>query len=134
MYVLFLLHSILPNLSRSRRALAALTRPVLFSSLILVDPVIAPPYVDRSANVFALALGAVQRRHTWKNREEAKRLLAANPFFAAWDPEVLDNYVQFALTQVNDGGEGAGVKLKMPGVQVCPRLPGVQICVHSFHR
>ena len=84
---------------------------------------IAPPYVDRSANVYALALGAVQRRHTWRNREEAKKLLAANPFFAAWDPEVLDNYVRFALTRANDGAEDAGVKLKMPGVQVRPTLP-----------
>ncbi|KAL5514866.1 hypothetical protein ACEPAG_2182 [Sanghuangporus baumii] len=96
--------------------LASITCPALFSSLVLVDPVIAPPYTDRGPSVGALAFGAVQRRHTWKNREEARKLFAASPFFAAWDPEVLDNYVQFALTLIGDGG-GTSVKLKMPGVQ-----------------
>ncbi|KAL5520619.1 hypothetical protein ACEPAF_2620 [Sanghuangporus sanghuang] len=96
--------------------LAAITRPALFSSLILVDPVITPPYIKRGPLTEARAFGAVQRRHTWKNREEARKLFAANPFFAAWDPEVLDNYVQYALAFVGDDA-GNGVKLKMPGVQ-----------------
>ena len=81
-----------------------------------------------------MVLGAVQRRHTWKDREEAKRSFATNPFFAAWDPEVLDNYVQFALARFSDGGEDAGVKLKMPGVQVCPRLSGFQNFTQVTHR
>ena len=98
------------------RTLAAINNPALFSSLILVDPVICPPYVTRGPNVRVLALGSVQRRHTWKTREEARTQLASSRYFAAWDPEVLDNYVQFGLTPTDDGT----VKLKMPGVQVSP--------------
>ncbi|KAL5478289.1 hypothetical protein ACEPAI_2473 [Sanghuangporus weigelae] len=113
--------------------LAAITRLALFSSLILVDPVITPPYTDRGPFIDALAFGAVQRRHTWTNREEARKLFAASPFFAAWDPEVLDNYVQFALALIGDDG-GTSVKLKMPGVQEAVVFAESRVSFEIFER
>ncbi|OCH94591.1 alpha/beta-hydrolase [Obba rivulosa] len=104
-------------------AYAAITYPQLFSSLILVDPIIfphesagtldprsgVPDSVGRHHNV----TGAIQRRDRWASREEALRLFSAISFFAAWDPAVLELYVECALCDDPDGG----VRLKMPGIQ-----------------
>ncbi|TDL19494.1 alpha/beta-hydrolase [Rickenella mellea] len=79
--------------------LAALTHPSLFSSLILVDPVITAPWIVRATHLKTMVLGAIRRRAVWDSREEARRLFAANPFFAAWDPKVLDTYVEHGLVQ-----------------------------------
>jgi hypothetical protein len=43
------------------------------------------------------------------------KALKKNPFFAAWDPAVLDIYVECALHLDPDGRR---VRLKMPGVLV----------------
>lgn len=48
-------------------------------------------------------------------REEALNALANSPFFAAWDPEVLDAYITYCLTPEKDG---SGVRLKLPAIQV----------------
>lgn len=51
--------------------LAALTYPRLFSSLILVDPIIIRPghfEECEDAYLVALALGALQRRDVWPSR------------------------------------------------------------------
>ncbi|KAJ7272024.1 Alpha/beta hydrolase family-domain-containing protein [Mycena haematopus] len=92
---------------------AALTHPRLFTALTLVDPVInrfgTPTQDPRSM----LLDGAVARRDTWPSREDAHKTLAANPFFAAWDPRVLDAYVAHGLVEAPDGS----VRLAMPGIQ-----------------
>ncbi|EMD37002.1 hypothetical protein CERSUDRAFT_155418 [Gelatoporia subvermispora B] len=104
-------------------AYAALIHPQLFSSLILIDPIIfpyegegtldprlgVPDSINRNTNV----VGAIQRRDRWTSREEALRLFGATPFFAAWDPEVLKIYVECGLYDAPDGS----VRLKMPGIQ-----------------
>ncbi|KAI5116417.1 hypothetical protein M0805_008492 [Coniferiporia weirii] len=102
-------------------ALAAITTPCLFTGLLLVDPVIAPPYVDRSGLIYDFVIGAVQRRSEWADRDEARRLFAASPFFSVWDPEVLETYISCCLTEIerdNDVNKSTqGVKLKMSGIQ-----------------
>ncbi|KAF8632402.1 hypothetical protein AX17_004843 [Amanita inopinata Kibby_2008] len=97
-------------------ALAALTNPDLFSSLILLDPVIVKPLKpeDPKDHTDRLTLGALARRETWKSKDEALSLFKANPFFAAWDPAVLDIYVECGLYPSPDG---EGVRLKMSGLQ-----------------
>ena len=51
------------------------------------------------------------------HREEAHRLFSQSPFFAAWDPEVLDIYVECGLyTPSNAQGQNEA-RLKMPGYQ-----------------
>ncbi|KAH8112353.1 Alpha/beta hydrolase family-domain-containing protein [Phellopilus nigrolimitatus] len=101
-------------------ALAALTAPRLFSRLLLVDPVIVPPYIDRTNGIYNFVIGAAQRRGEWKDRNETHRLFSASPFFSAWDPAVLDIYVECGLTPLKHDSadlEDGGVALKMPGIQ-----------------
>jgi hypothetical protein len=45
--------------------------------------------------------------------EEAKQSFLQNPFFASWDPAVLDIYLSCGLTHTTEGS----VTLKMPGIQ-----------------
>ncbi|KAI6015280.1 Alpha/Beta hydrolase protein [Pisolithus orientalis] len=76
-------------------ALAAVNFPKLFSSLILVDPVV----VNYGSYDFGSELirGALIRRDTWSSREEALRLFKQRPFFASWHPDVLKSYVDYWL-------------------------------------
>jgi len=46
--------------------------------------------------------------------KEAYQNLAANPFFAQWDPDVLKAYVDYNMKPCADG-----VTLKTTSVQVC---------------
>ncbi|KIJ22692.1 hypothetical protein M422DRAFT_276845 [Sphaerobolus stellatus SS14] len=61
---------------------------------------------------------AAQRRSTWNSQEEAAAGFKKSPFFAAWDPTVLDKYIQYAIAP-NPGGPEGSVMLKMSGVQEC---------------
>ncbi|KIN97917.1 hypothetical protein M404DRAFT_867768 [Pisolithus tinctorius Marx 270] len=91
--------------------LAALNFPKLFSSLILVDPVIFN-YGCHDLG-FKLARDALMRRDTWCSREEALRLFGQRSFFTSWHPDVLKLYVDYGLTTDASGG----VKLKTTPVQ-----------------
>ncbi|KAF9517112.1 hypothetical protein BS47DRAFT_1314716 [Hydnum rufescens UP504] len=91
----------------------ACANPNIFHSITLVDPIILPESTYRAEqNVIA----ALLRRQSWSSREEAKALFLRNPFFNVWVPEVLDLYVQYALTDISPS-EGGGVRLKMNGFQ-----------------
>jgi hypothetical protein len=48
------------------------------------------------------------------SREDALRFFKANPFFNAWDPTVLNLYVEHGIRPSPDGN---GVQLKMNGIQ-----------------
>lgn len=50
---------------------------------------------------------------TCLSREEAYKLFRNSPFFGAWDPKVLELFVDHGLV-----AEDGGVRLKMPGLQV----------------
>ncbi|EIM87275.1 alpha/beta-hydrolase [Stereum hirsutum FP-91666 SS1] len=92
--------------------LGAYNHPFLFSGLVLVDPVIIPRDYDRSEDLQVYLSGALGRRQEWASREEARRLLNA-PFFARWDPAVLDSYVEHGMYSTPNGS----VRLKTTGVQ-----------------
>ncbi|KAG2159382.1 Alpha/beta hydrolase family-domain-containing protein [Suillus bovinus] len=91
--------------------LAAVNFPALFSSIILVDPVIING--GYSSHFNRLTLAALSRREHWPSREEALRLFKASPFFRAWHPDTLQLYVTYGLTKDSQGG----VKLKMSALQ-----------------
>ncbi|KAK7678053.1 hypothetical protein QCA50_018994 [Cerrena zonata] len=98
-------------------ALAAVNHPSLFSSIIFVDPMIRalrPDFPLVSFGTRRKTSRALSRRNHWSSREEARRLFLKSPFFQAWDPAVLDAYVQHGLIEDPNSG---GVKLKMPGFQ-----------------
>ncbi|CDO74601.1 hypothetical protein BN946_scf184586.g6 [Trametes cinnabarina] len=94
---------------------AAIAYPILFKSIILVDAMVMPSHgtTISTESTRNYVRGAIQRRDGWSSRDEARRQFAATPFFAAWDPTVLDIYVECGLHEAQDGQ----VKLKMPGIQ-----------------
>ncbi|KAG5644670.1 hypothetical protein DXG03_007969 [Asterophora parasitica] len=102
-------------------ALAALTQPKLFSSIILIDPVIVKPtghLIHKSEHTDRLVVGAILRRETWPSREEAFDILKKSPFFGAWDPAVLKIYIECGTYDTIDPATGKSViRLKMPGIQ-----------------
>ena len=97
------------------RVMAALEVPALFTSIVLVDPVITETSINRSHVLYNFLVNTMLRRQSWPSREEARKALANSPFFAAWNPEVLDVYVQYCLTPQKDGN---GVRLKLSPIQV----------------
>ncbi|CAE6436645.1 unnamed protein product [Rhizoctonia solani] len=95
-------------------ARAAIDSPILFSSIILVDPIIYPLYAIRNYSADFLAEGALTRRERWPDREIAKSNFLKSPFFRAWHPDVLADHVKYGITE-----EGEGVRLKCSGFQEC---------------
>ncbi|KAF5350679.1 hypothetical protein D9756_008735 [Leucocoprinus leucothites] len=101
---------------------AALENPKLFSSLVLIDPVIIKPY-DRQEQGLAdsrtngLIYGALNRRESWPSKEDALASFKQNPFFSIWDPEVLKIYVECGIYDTQDSEGNPIARLKMPGIQ-----------------
>ncbi|KAG8913089.1 hypothetical protein FRC00_003083, partial [Tulasnella sp. 408] len=103
-------------------ARAAIDFPSLFSSLVLVDPVIMPALdKDPSGGIEKLQAGAVARRSRWSSREEALESFRKTPFFQAWSPAALETYVTEGIVSDPAGG----VKLKQSGFHVHSRLPSL---------
>lgn len=93
---------------------AAITEPALFSSLILVDPMIRPhPKGELSITpaTYQFTVGAIARQIHWPSRDDARKRFLASPFFAAWHPAVLELYLECGLYDDPNGG----VSLKTPG-------------------
>ncbi|KAB5595487.1 Argonaute-like protein [Ceratobasidium theobromae] len=88
---------------------AILDSPKLFSSAILVDPVIYPSFVLTRSKLHLLTKGTLVRRDYWPDREKAKAGLLDSLFFQSWNPEVLADYVDYGMYEF----EGQ-VKLKCP--------------------
>jgi hypothetical protein len=62
------------------------------------------------------------------NREEASASLASNPFFASWDPAVLETYVQHGISPSPDGG----VQLKTSAIQEATTFADVYSAGDAF--
>ncbi|KAG1819104.1 Alpha/beta hydrolase family-domain-containing protein [Suillus subaureus] len=92
--------------------LAALHFPALFSSMILLDATLDPfqGYVWEHNQYFVGA--TLIRRDQWPSREDALRSFKSSPMFSAWDPDVLQHYVDFGLYE----DESGCVRLKTPPV------------------
>ncbi|MBC7260985.1 MAG: alpha/beta hydrolase [Chloroflexi bacterium] len=90
----------------------AVSHPELFRALVLIDPVILPPYV---APVWALVMilrlnrrarlpaGARRRRIEWPNREVLFRAYRAAPVFARWQDAFLRDYITSGTTEQPSG-------------------------------
>jgi len=85
-------------------ARAAALAPELFSSIILIEPIILPPPYSR-ANI-PLARAAQRRRNRFASREAAYERFASGPM-ATWKPDALAGYVDFGFI---DDGEGVAIK------------------------
>lgn len=70
----------------------SLIHPRLFASVILIDPVI-----QRNGSTlgnFMLPFLSTFRRDIWASREEAAASFRKSPFYKAWDPRVLDLWIE----------------------------------------
>ncbi|KAI1337002.1 prolyl aminopeptidase-like protein [Xylariaceae sp. FL0016] len=75
----------------------SLLHPRLFSTLVLLDPVIVKFSLARVGPGNSPTRGSTFRRETWPNRSEAAAAFRRSPFYSAWDPRVLDAWVTHAL-------------------------------------
>lgn len=91
--------------------IASFEKPELYSAIVLLDaPIISP------ASSFGLKVmkktGLLKRyppasttrlrRRTFRNREEAGEYFRSKPKFAAFDPEVLEDYLTYGLVRSGD--------------------------------
>lgn len=77
----------------------ALFHPRLFSSLVLVDAVIAthhPSHVDGYMQPPSMS---ARRRDVWPSRAAAAAAFQKSPFYQSWDPRVFARWVAHGLTQ-----------------------------------
>lgn len=77
----------------------SLWNPRLFTSLVLIDPVIQPvsAEIDPNATKPNLAQLSTFRREIWPSRQEAGDSFARSKFYQGWDSRVLDRWVQYGL-------------------------------------
>lgn len=55
---------------------------------------------------------AARRRDTWASREAAREFFASKPFVMQWAPGVIDDFIDYALINVDDGT--GSVTLRVP--------------------
>ncbi|RMZ75710.1 hypothetical protein DV738_g5338, partial [Chaetothyriales sp. CBS 135597] len=78
----------------------AYMHPRLFTSLILIDPIIQFQYRhldNENGGTRNIAQLSTFRRDLWPSRKAAADSFRSSPFYAAWHPEVLDRWCQYGL-------------------------------------
>jgi pimeloyl-ACP methyl ester carboxylesterase len=91
-------------------ARAAALVPDLFSSIVLIEPIILPPPFRRAE--IPLARAAQRRRNRFESRDAAYERFRSGPM-ATWQPEALAAYVDFGFV---DDGDGIAIKCE-PSVE-----------------
>jgi pimeloyl-ACP methyl ester carboxylesterase len=89
---------------------AAVSRPDLFSQLILIEPVMLPPAIlqkiaeNPDAGVFnKMVTGALKRRNQWESRKAAFARFRHKAVFDRFSDEALWDYVNSATQQTENG-------------------------------
>ena len=72
----------------------SLMHPRLFSTLVLIDPVIAPA---PSNGNWIPAKASAGRRDRWPSRAAAAQSFKKSKFYSVWDPRVLDLWIKYGL-------------------------------------
>lgn len=76
----------------------SLMHPRLLTTMILIDPVIQRyPSPDGNYNPAKASTG---RREIWPSRSAAATKLKSSKFYQAWDPRVLDCWIQYGLREL----------------------------------
>ncbi|KAL1306776.1 hypothetical protein AAFC00_005437 [Neodothiora populina] len=73
----------------------ALIHPSLFTTLILIDPVIQR--VTNPEGNYAPAKASTRRRDRWPSREAARTAFKKSKFYQTWDPRVLDLWIDHGI-------------------------------------
>ncbi|KAK4997962.1 hypothetical protein LTR66_002739, partial [Elasticomyces elasticus] len=73
----------------------SLMHPRLFSTLVLIDPVIQR--LASPEGNFAPAAASVLRRDRWPSRTQAAKAFKRSKFYQTWDPRVLDLWIKHGL-------------------------------------
>ncbi|KAI6798278.1 toxin biosynthesis protein-like protein [Hortaea werneckii] len=76
----------------------SLMHPRLFSSLILIDPVIQR-FQSRAGN-YGPARASTNRRDRWPSREAARAAFKRSKFYQSWDPRVLELWIRYGLREL----------------------------------
>ena len=79
---------------------AAIQQPAIFAALVLVDAVIFPPEYYGAPPPDASYI--LRRRDRWASPAEMLESFRSRPPFAAWLPEALRNYCEYALLPQGD--------------------------------
>ncbi|KAH7040661.1 Alpha/beta hydrolase family-domain-containing protein [Microdochium trichocladiopsis] len=75
----------------------ALLHPRLLTSLVLLDPVITK-FTNRNAGAgVSPARSSTWRRDLWPSRQAAADSFRKSPFYNAWDPRVLQSWIDHAI-------------------------------------
>lgn len=80
----------------------ALLHPRCFTGLVLLDPVIG--HFDARPEHLAAGIAAlsINRRDVWPSREAAADAFGRSSFYRAWDPRVLDRWIEHGIRPVSD--------------------------------
>lgn len=88
----------------------AAQNPGLFKALVLLDPIVFPPWLWLAVRVSALlgthpmARAARSRRPSWPSRQDALDHLRGRGIYKGWDEDALEAFVDNATTALPDGG------------------------------
>lgn len=104
-------------------AMMSVFHPRLFNAIISMEPIFMTGYrlKKRKEDIHELpdkwhysALMA-KRRDVWPSREEARNLIAANPYHAAFDPRVFERIIKYDLRDLSsESGSTKAVTLTTP--------------------
>ena len=74
--------------------------PRLFTTIILLDPVIFSVAKSPGGEIQNTILQSTYRRDLWPSRKAAAEALKRNKFYQTWDPRVLDKWIEHGLRDV----------------------------------
>ncbi|KAI9151770.1 Abhydrolase domain-containing protein mpaH [Paramyrothecium foliicola] len=79
----------------------ALIHPRLFTSIVLLDPIISPwASTSNPDSNNSLAALSMYRRDTWPSRKVAAESFLKSPFYQSWDSRVFKRWVEHGLRDV----------------------------------
>ncbi|KAF5021532.1 hypothetical protein F66182_6414 [Fusarium sp. NRRL 66182] len=78
----------------------ALIHPRLFTSLVLLDPVISYFSAIPDRTTPSPASISMSRREVWPSHAEAASAFRRSPFFKTWNPRVLDRWITYGVTGI----------------------------------
>ncbi|UZP37724.1 hypothetical protein NXS19_005540 [Fusarium pseudograminearum] len=78
----------------------ALLHPRIFTSLVLLDPVISHFASTPGASSAGPAAASMVRREVWPSRAEAAASFGRSAFYKTWDPRVLQRWIDFGIRSI----------------------------------